>query len=224
MESTRPNQTSFAQAGSADRNKAEIGAALKPFLTDHPGITVLEVASGFGDHVAHFASEYPDVVFYPSEAQPELIDEIKKVSVKFTNVHDPLDVFLGHTTSVNIDCDIDVILAINILHISSMDTGTYGLFKLARNMFSQRKNRDTQPIVVTYGAFLRDSLNGDVSFASDADRLFDESLRSRNKEWGLRSLRRDIDPVAHQYGFGNRIDIPMNKNNFLIVWKFLDST
>ena len=225
MEPARPNQTSFSQVGSADRNKTEIGDALKPFLTGYPGITVLEVASGFGDHLAHLASEYPDVVFYPSEAQTELIDEIKKVSAKFTNVHDPLDVLLGHTTSVNINCDIDVVLAINLLHISSMDTGTHGLFELAKNLFIQRKNKkDIQPIVVTYGAFLRDSLNGDVSFASNADRLFDESLRSRNTEWGLRSLQRDIDPIARQYGFGNRVDIPMNKGNFLIIWKFLDST
>lgn len=221
MESIRPNQTSFSQPGSADRNKIEIGAALKPFLTANDGVAVLEVASGFGDHVAYFAKLYPEVTFYPSEAQPELIDEIKKNITGITNVHDPLDLFLGHTSFVEINRDIDVIIAINLLHISSVPMGTVGLFKLAKNIFTQRKDKtNSHPIVVTYGAFLKDSITGEASFASDADRVFDESLRSRNQKWGLRSLQNEIDPIAKQYGFGERINFPMNKGNLLVVWKF----
>lgn len=54
---------------SAERNKEPIADVLKSILPDH-GV-VLEISSGTGQHVVHFAREMPGLTWQPSE-QDEL--------------------------------------------------------------------------------------------------------------------------------------------------------
>ena len=37
---------------------------------------ILEIASGSGEHVVHFARNFPDLVFQPSDREPEALASI----------------------------------------------------------------------------------------------------------------------------------------------------
>ncbi|KAG0014708.1 hypothetical protein BGZ81_000299, partial [Podila clonocystis] len=74
------NMSEFVQVNhkvffaAADRNKDVILEQLRPFL--NKAQLVLEVASGSGQHIQHFAREYPQVVFQPSEYNTDLLPSI----------------------------------------------------------------------------------------------------------------------------------------------------
>lgn len=50
---------------SAERNKGPIADVLKRVMPDHG--TVLEISSGTGQHIVHFAREMPGLLWQPSE-------------------------------------------------------------------------------------------------------------------------------------------------------------
>lgn len=58
-----------------DRNKDAILEQLRPYLAD--AVQVLEVGSGSGQHIYHFAKEYPNVVFQPTEYDTSLFTSIE---------------------------------------------------------------------------------------------------------------------------------------------------
>src|SRR5262245_52766624 len=60
---------------SAERNKVAIAEVLKQVLPDH-GL-VLEVSSGTGQHVVHFAHEMPRLTWQPSERDEECLQSIR---------------------------------------------------------------------------------------------------------------------------------------------------
>ena len=37
---------------------------------------ILEIASGSGEHVVHFARNFPDLVFQPSDGEPEALESV----------------------------------------------------------------------------------------------------------------------------------------------------
>ena len=57
------------QAPAAARNRQPILDVLTPRLPAR-GL-VLEIASGSGEHIVHFAEALPDLVFQPSDPSPE---------------------------------------------------------------------------------------------------------------------------------------------------------
>lgn len=64
-------------AAAAERNKADIGGALQAQLAAAdfgPARRLLELSSGTGQHVAHFASLLPDVTFQPSDQSADAFD------------------------------------------------------------------------------------------------------------------------------------------------------
>lgn len=64
-------------AAAADRNKADIGAALQAQLAAAdfgPVRRLLELSSGTGQHVAHFASLLPAITFQPSDQSADAFD------------------------------------------------------------------------------------------------------------------------------------------------------
>ena len=56
-------------APAAQRNRDAILQVLRGLLT--PCAFVLEIASGSGEHAAHFAAALPDCIFQPSDPDPE---------------------------------------------------------------------------------------------------------------------------------------------------------
>ena len=81
MESTYQPQPSsinpkMKRSPASERNKDAICQVLAEYVKK-AGTRVLEVASGFGVHVAHNAVAFPEVVWQPTDLDPESVESIK---------------------------------------------------------------------------------------------------------------------------------------------------
>ena len=76
----QPQTSSFnpkmKRSPASERNKEAICQVLAEYVKK-AGTRVLEVASGFGVHVAHNAVAFPEVVWQPTDLDPESVESIK---------------------------------------------------------------------------------------------------------------------------------------------------
>ena len=89
---------------------------------------ILEIASGSGEHIVHFARNFPALVFQPSDPEPDarlsVAAWVKATGV--TNVRAPIALDASH--SVWPIASADGIICINMVHISPWEA-TLGLIK-----------------------------------------------------------------------------------------------
>lgn len=110
----------------ADRNKDPILKALTPYVKTNT--FVLEIASGTGQHVTHFAKQLTDCKFQPTECDASLINSIKTYvqSYKLTNIDEPkyLDVLTEPSSWLDgklRPASVDYCVNINMIHISPVE-------------------------------------------------------------------------------------------------------
>src|ERR1041385_1011 len=92
-----------------------------------PAGTVLEVASGSGEHAAFFAKAVPDLTWQPSERTPEQVTQIasRVEQASLTNLLPPIELdFSNPPWSIG---RADAVLCIDTLHTVPMEA-TAGLF------------------------------------------------------------------------------------------------
>jgi SAM-dependent methyltransferase len=193
-------------APAAERNRRPILEVLRRILP--PSGTVLEIASGTGQHAAFFAQHLPALRWQPSDQAPDALSSI--VAWVGEEARDNLlaPVRLDVREPVWPIEEVDAMLCINMIHISPWES-TEGLFAGARRLLSEGAP------LVTYGPY---RLHGEHSAPSNA--AFDQSLRSRNRSWGVR----DIDELAELAGrTGLSLDerVPMPANNMTLIWRRL---
>src|SRR5436309_11634922 len=80
--------TSLPFSAAADRNKTPILEVLQRWLPARA--RVLEIASGTGQHAAHFAAAHPAWTWQPTEANAEWLPPIAQRCAPFANVLAPL--------------------------------------------------------------------------------------------------------------------------------------
>jgi hypothetical protein len=190
-------------APATERNRGPILDVLQTWLPSAG--TVLEIASGTGEHIVHFATACPQLTFQPSDPDPANRDSIAAwiTHASVTNVRAPLD--LDATTSPwTLPEAPAAILCINMIHISPW-VATLGLMRNAGAALT------TDGILYLYGAFKRD---GAHTAASNVE--FDESLRARNPAWGVRDLEAVLEAAAAE-GLSLAGIEAMPANNFSIV-------
>lgn len=167
---------------------------------------VLEVASGSGEHVVHFARAFPDLTFQPSDPEDAALQSIAAWSQDsgLKNIRPPamLDAASAQWP-VNAA---DAILCINMIHIAPW-RASEGLFRGAARLL-----RAGAPLYL-YGPYRR----ADVVTAP-SNEAFDESLRSRNPEWGLRDLEA-VAALAQDNGFSGPAITEMPANNLSVVFR-----
>jgi hypothetical protein len=166
---------------------------------------VLEIASGAGDHVLHFAAALPNLKWQPSDPSPEARASIAAwiATEKRNNIRAPLDIDAA-AKIWPID-HADALIAINMIHISPW-TATVGLLRHARTILAAGS-----PLVL-YGPYRRaDEVLAPSNVAFDAD------LRARNSEWGLRLLE-DVVREAEHAGFGLDRISAMPAHNLSVVF------
>ena len=165
------------------RNRDPIADLLRDVLPQNG--TVLELASGSGEHVIHFAALFPELVWQPSDPSPEarasIAHRVKDDTI--TNVLPPLDIDAS-SQSWPIS-RADAMIAINMIHISPWPA-TQGLLRHAGRLLPAGG-----PLIL-YGPYRR---QGQPLVASNVE--FDASLRARNPEWGIRLLE-DVAVLAEQ--------------------------
>jgi hypothetical protein len=186
------------------RNRAPLAAVLDGELPESG--TVLEIASGSGEHAIYFAERYPDLVWQPSDPSSEALASIAewRAEAGLANLLAPVRLDAGGP-EWPID-RADAILCVNMVHISPW-SATEGLFKGAAELLPVKA-----PLIL-YGPYLE----AEVQTAA-SNLAFDESLRARNSGWGLRNLR-DVDALANGMGFNRSRRVEMPANNLTLVYR-----
>jgi hypothetical protein len=187
-------------SAAAERNKAPILEILRRILP--PRGFVLEIASGTGQHVAHFAPALPRLEWQPSEVDPDLRASIRSWTLGLENVREPLALDV-HARPWPIE-RADAVVCCNMIHITPWDT-TLALFEGARLLAAKT--------MFLYGPYRRD---GDHTSPSNA--AFDADLRARDARWGVRDMEAVAD-VAAVNGFVLEEVVAMPANNFSLVMR-----
>jgi SAM-dependent methyltransferase len=192
------------ESPAAERNKGPILDAIRSRLP-RVGV-VLEIASGTGQHVVHFAREVPQLIWQPSDTDDDLraaaTDRIRAAGL--SNVRAPLrlDVLAADWSPA----EADAILCINMIHIAPW-SATKGLMSGAGRLL-----RPGSPLFL-YGPYKRGG-----SHTAQSNETFDESLRARNAEWGVRDLD-DVEHCAKLHGFALVEVIAMPANNLTVTFE-----
>jgi SAM-dependent methyltransferase len=186
----------------AERNKDPILAVLRSVLPAE-GL-VLEIASGTGQHVVHFARALPRLDWQPSEPDPDMaaIAAARIAEAGLANIRPvlPLDV----RTPWPIEAA-DAVICINMIHIAPWAACVHLVEGASRLL-------PAGGILFLYGPYRRDGRHTAPSNAS-----FDADLRRHNPEWGVRDLER-VAELAASHGFSLASVVPMPANNFSVVF------
>ncbi len=208
-----PNQLmpgALLESPAAQRNRAPILEMLRGILPAKG--QALEIASGTGQHVAHFASHMPGWVWQPSDAQADGFESIRAwcAQAGAVNVREPklLDVMSPEwpTGSAEFPDQFDAIFCANMLHIAPQAT-------CAALMAGAAKHLSPNGALITYGPYLK----RDVP-TSPGNVAFDESLRQRDPAWGIRALE-DVVHQAELAGLRLATQVEMPANNLLLVFR-----
>jgi len=188
---------------SAERNKGPILDVLARVLPRR-GL-VLEIASGTGQHVMHFAKALPDLTWQPSDPDAELRESIalRVREEQRANVKSPID--LDVTKLPWPLRAADAVLAINMIHIAPW-SATLALFQGAEALLSR------EDVLFLYGPYRRFGRH-----ISEGNAQFDLDLRAQNPEWGVRDLEA-VSDVAAGSGFALAEIVEMPANNLSLVF------
>lgn len=186
------------------RNRDAIAAVLTEWLPASG--TVLEVASGSGEHVVHFAAAFPALDWQPSDPDPAGRVSIAAwcAEAALANIAPPLAL---DAAAADWPLDrADAILCINMIHISPW-AATLGLLAGAARLLAPGA-----PLIL-YGPYIEPDVP-----TTDSNLAFDASLCARDPAWGLRQLD-DIKAVAAAAGlrFAERLAMPAN--NLMLLFR-----
>ena len=167
---------------------------------------ILEIASGSGEHVVHFARNFPSLVFQPSDREPDALQSVAAwvKAMGVSNVRAPI--ILDVSQSPWPIASADGIICINMVHISPWEA-TLGLVRGAAAIFPP-----TAPLYL-YGPYKREGFA-----TAPSNQAFDRSLRDRNPTWGLRDLE-GVAAVAQSAGFSVPTITEMPANNLSVVFR-----
>jgi len=188
-------------APSALRNRGFILEVLKPYLPAD-GV-VLEIASGTGEHVAHFAQSLPAVMFQPSDPDPARRASVDAWAATLPNVRPALAL---DSTAEWPEEPVDAVVCINMIHIAPW-TACEGLVRNAALVLRPGG------VLLTYGPYRR---AGEHTAPSNA--VFDADLRARHPDWGIRDLEAVAD-LAATCGFAAPEIVEMPANNLCLVFR-----
>ncbi|QJQ33290.1 DUF938 domain-containing protein [Sphingomonas lacunae] len=188
------------------RNREPILAVLRDHLPASG--TVLEIASGSGEHAVWFADQLPDLVWQPSDPDPAALASINawRSDVMHGSVLPPL---LLDASAPAADWPLngaDAILCCNMTHIAPWQA-TVGLMAGAGRLLSAGA-----PLIL-YGPFLEAGIE-----TAPSNLEFDQSLKARNPEWGLRQTQ-DVDRLARANGLDRAARLAMPANNIVLLYR-----
>jgi len=186
------------------RNAEPIAAVLRDVL---PGRgLVLEVASGTGEHAIHFARAFPTLLWQPSDPEPAALRSIEAWRAEAGLFNLLPAVSLDARAAEWPVSNADAIVAINMVHISPW-SATTGLMRGAGRLLAPGA-----PLFL-YGPYRRAGIE-----TAPSNEAFDESLKARDPEWGLRDLEA-VAEAAAAHGFALERVVEMPANNLSAIFR-----
>jgi SAM-dependent methyltransferase len=186
-----------------ERNKQPLLKVLKRVLPK-TGL-VLEIASGTGQHVSHFAQKLPKLEWQPTDLDPVNLASIEawRSHTGAANIRAPLQLDVRLPWPVR---RADAIVNCNLIHIAPWSV-TEDLFRGAK--------RTLRPgaVIVMYGPY---RIGG--HHTAPSNQAFDDSLRRRNPAWGVRDLD-TVRDVAGRLAIRCEEVVQMPANNLAIVYR-----
>ncbi|MGA0594759.1 DUF938 domain-containing protein [Enterovirga sp. CN4-39] len=187
------------------RNREPILAVLRDLL---PGRgTVLEIASGTGEHAAYFAGHLPGIVWQPSDRDPDALASIathrRAAGVPNLMAALQLDASSGNWP---VAPSIDAVVSINMVHISPW-SATVGLFTNAARLLA------SDGVLFLYGPYREAGRP-----TAPSNEAFDFSLKARDPEWGLRDLGA-VRALGEACGLRLAQRVEMPANNLSLVFR-----
>jgi SAM-dependent methyltransferase len=189
---------------SVERNRDPILAVLERVLPARG--TVLEIASGTGEHAAYFAAALPHLVWQPADVDPDALASISahRAAANAPNLLEPIK--LDAASPEWPARRADAIVSINMIHIAPW-AAAVGLMSGAARLLP------AGGVLYLYGPFMED---GRHTAPSNAE--FDASLRDRDPEWGVRDIA-DVRNLAERSGFDFIERVAMPANNLSLVFR-----
>jgi hypothetical protein len=189
-------------APAASRNREPILEVLAPLLAG--ASSVLEVASGSGEHAVWFASQMPHLTWQPTDP-----DSFARASIDGWRAHSGAAnvrpaLTLDATSSHWPVPAADAVVCINMIHIAPW-ASCVGLLRGASDVLS------AGGLLFLYGPF---KVGGQHTALSNE--AFDVDLRARNEAWGVRDLD-EVIALAATFGFDHRSTVRMPANNLSVV-------
>lgn len=187
-----------------ERNKRPILEVLRRVLPESG--TLLELASGSGQHVAHFAEHLPRWTFIPSDIEPDNLASIAAYRAEYPghNFQAPRAIDVRSTDwGVPV---LDAVFSANMIHIAPWSCCVGLIQGAARHLRAGG-------VFVLYGPF---RIGGAHTATSNA--RFDEGLRRQNEHWGVRDLEEVVERAdAAGLDFSERV--PMPAENQTLVFR-----
>jgi SAM-dependent methyltransferase len=198
------SQRPGAWAPAAERNKGPILDVLRRVLPAR-GLA-LEIASGTGQHIVHFARALPALRWQPSEIDPELRRSIAAwiAAERLINVAAPVELDVERLPWPVAAAD--AVLAINLIHIAPW-SAAQALVEGARNVLPPGG------VLFLYGPFRRFGAH-----TAPSNERFDAELRVQDPRWGVRDMEA-VAALAARAGFKLEQTAAMPANNFSLVFR-----
>ncbi|CED84394.1 Protein of unknown function DUF938 [Phaffia rhodozyma] len=225
MEGRVPYPAQWSSEGSAERSKGPLLNALNGLLRSSTSGPILEIASGFGIHVEHFASAHPTLEFQPTECDPYLVSEIDRdlqgtPNVRKAKLLDVLNRFDWKALKVNRSKDglsgevvFSGVVIENLLHVAPPECTT-AIFQALSPASPLSLLDKHQGWIAIYGAFVEDG-----QYLGENDRAFDAHIKSQSPYFGLRDIARFVLPEAERNGFLLVERLSMPRGNTLLLFK-----
>ena len=187
----------------AERNAVPIAEVLAGVLPARG--SVVEIASGSGQHAAHFAGAFPGLTWQPTDREPRHRASIAawREQAALPNLLAPLELDVMHPWPVS---RADAMLCINMIHISPW-RATLALFAGAAKVLPEGA-----PLFL-YGPYRRREVP-----TAPSNEAFDADLRARDPSWGLRDLD-EVTAVARDAGFDRMHVVAMPANNLSVIFR-----
>jgi len=187
---------------SCERNKAPILEVLQQLLPSCGKI--LEIGSGTGQHIVHFAPHFPVLQWQPSDRDEYLQGLTARVAYEGSpNILPPikLDVLDEWPDGV-----FAAAYSANTAHIMGWDAVCATFTGLGAHL-------GPGGLYCLYGPF-----NQDGRFTADSNREFDSHLRNRDPQMGLRDLEA-LESLANRNQMVLHKQFPMPANNQILVFR-----
>jgi SAM-dependent methyltransferase len=189
---------------SVARNRDPILTVLRRLLPQTG--TVLEIASGTGEHAVHFAGAFPHLRWQPTDYDKEVLSSITahRAASGLSNLLAP--VMLDAAAPEWPVKRADAVVAINMLQVSPWRVAQ-GLMAGAGRVLSPGG------ALYLYGPFKE---NG--AHTSPGNKAFDQNLRLQNPEWGVRDVE-EVADLARTHGLDLVERVVMPANNLSLIFR-----